>query len=74
VGACQVRADSLLGGINSLFSKTGFPVVVELIPCSAAQGISLHQSLKLLNSQTFSRRDFRVERLIRSKFSVVSLL
>ena len=32
MGACQVRADSRLGGINSLFSKTGLPVVVELIP------------------------------------------
>jgi hypothetical protein len=40
--------DSLLARINSLFSKIGFPVLVELIPCSAAQGILLAQPRKRL--------------------------
>jgi len=32
-------ANSLFGRINSLLPRIEFPVVVELIPCSVAQGI-----------------------------------
>jgi hypothetical protein len=42
--------DSLMTRINSLFSENGFPVMDELIPCSAAQGISGDPYRKLLNS------------------------
>jgi hypothetical protein len=37
---------SLFRGINSLFLENRFPVVVESIPCSAAQGISSRSSSK----------------------------
>jgi hypothetical protein len=50
--------DSLLWRINSLFSRIGFPVPVELIPCSAAQGIFGGSSGKILDSQWYSKRFF----------------
>jgi hypothetical protein len=34
----RFRANSLFGRINSLLPKIEFPVAVELIPCSVAQG------------------------------------
>ena len=46
--------DSLLRRINSLLGRIIFPVVVELIPCSVAQGIHLGAFRKLLDYQTFS--------------------
>src|SRR5271163_978087 len=54
----RFRADSLLGRINSLSPRIKFPVVVELIPCSVAQGIHFREPRKLLNSQMFSGRIF----------------
>jgi hypothetical protein len=66
--------DSLLTRINSLLARINFPVVAELIPCSAAQGIRLRRSRKLLNYQTFSGRIFAGKRSILEKFPVVSLL
>jgi len=56
----RLAADSLLRPINSLLSRIEFAVVVELIPCSAAQGISSRRSCKLLNSHIFSGRFFVV--------------
>src|SRR5271163_2849622 len=47
--------DSLLWRINSLIVANSFPVVVELVPCSVAQGIFGESSSKLLDSQSFSR-------------------
>ena len=66
--------NSLMSRINSLLIANGFPVVVELIPCSVAQGIQTRKSRKLLNSQMFSRRIFEGKRPIPKKFAVVSLL
>jgi hypothetical protein len=54
----RFRVDSLLGRINSLLPRIKFPVVVELIPCSVAQGIHLREPRKLLNSQMFLGRIF----------------
>jgi hypothetical protein len=54
----RFRADSLLGRINSLLPRIKFPVVVELIPCSVAQGIHFREPRKLLNSQMFLGRIF----------------
>src|ERR1700677_4928815 len=69
----RFRADSLLGRINSLLPRIRFPVVVELIPCSVAQGIHFREPRKLLNSQMFSGPIFHQERPKSSKFVVVSL-
>jgi hypothetical protein len=68
------RPIPLMSRINSLLIANGFPVVVELIPCSVAQGIQTRKSRKLLNSQMFSRRIFEGKRPIPKKFAVVSLL
>src|ERR1700722_497273 len=54
----RFRADSLLGRINSLLPRIKFPVVVELIPCSVAQGIHFREPRKLMNSQMFLGRIF----------------
>src|ERR1700691_5156342 len=69
----RFRADSLLGRINSLLPRIKFPVVVELIPCSDAQGIHFREPRKLLNSQMFLGTDFRGERPKWREFAVVSL-
>jgi hypothetical protein len=50
--------DSLLWRINSLLVANSFPVVVELIPCSVAQGIFGEATGKILDSRLFSRRFF----------------
>src|ERR1700693_3720749 len=47
-----------------MLSRIKFPVVVELIPCSVAQGIHLRTSRKYLNSQPFSMRIFAEKRRI----------
>jgi hypothetical protein len=57
----SILAISLLARINSLLSEIRFPVVVELIPCSVAQGIYLASPRKRLNSQMFSARIFASE-------------
>jgi hypothetical protein len=70
----SIRANSLFGRIKSLFSKIGFPVLDELIPCSVAQGINFREPHKLLNSQMFSVPVFRRERPKSNEFAVVSLM
>ena len=47
-----------------MLSRIKFPVVVELIPCSVAQGIHLRTSRKYLNSHPFSMRIFAEKRRI----------
>jgi hypothetical protein len=49
-----IGINSLFWRFNSLLARIGFPVVVELIPCSVAQGISSRRSHKRLDSQMFS--------------------